>query len=118
MSFFAKASATDSVEYATPDGQGYIRLRKELSKADVNNLYKESPHGDEDRVGMISFSEKLAELLVVDWSNTDPDGQPIPFSIKEFRGLNAKAAQWIEKTIGNHFKEITGSETEELEKKP
>jgi hypothetical protein len=117
MSFFAKASVTDYKEYTTPDGEGFIRLRKELSKQDVNGLYKDSPRGEDDRVGMVSFSEKLVEKLIVGWSNTDPDGNAVEFGIKEFRALNAQAAQWIEKTVGQHFRDITGTEAEDLEKK-
>lgn len=116
--FFGAADVTESIEYQTPDGQGWIKLRSELTKAEMNKLYQTSPQSDNDRVGVISFSEKLIETLFAGWSNTDENGNEIEFNIKTFRQMGQKAAQWVEKTVGEHFKTITGAEVEETEKKP
>lgn len=116
--FFGAADVTEFIEYATPDGEGYIRLRSELTKAEMNKLYQTSPQSDNDRVGVISFSEKLLETLFAGWSNTDEHGNEVEFNIKVFRTMGQKSAQWVEKTVGEHFRTITGAEVEELEKKP
>ena len=116
--FFSAADVSDFIEYQTPDGEGYIRLRSQLTKAEMNKLYQTSPQSDNDRTGVISFSEKLIETLFAGWSNTDEHGNEVDFSIKEFRKMGQKPAQWVEKTVGEHFKSITGAEVEELEKKP
>ncbi len=115
--FFGAANVEEFAEYKTPDGEGYIRLRTELTKSDMNRLYKDSPQGDNDRQGVITFSEKLLETLFVGWSNSDSNGNEVPFTIKTFRDMSSKSAQWVEKTVGEHFRTITGTETEELEKK-
>lgn len=116
--FFSAASLDDFIEYPTPDGEGYIRLRSELTKQEMNKLYQASPQSENDRSGVISFTEKLLEMLFLGWSNTDEHGNEVEFSIKLFRNMGQKSAQWVEKTVGEHFRTISGVETDEMEKKP
>jgi hypothetical protein len=61
--------------------------------------------------------EKLLELLVVGWSFTDENGNEIPFSVMEYRSLEASGTSWMEKTVNEHFRNITGAEVEDMEKK-
>lgn len=117
--FFAKSNPSEYIEVVTPDGEGFIRLRKTISKGDVNGLYKQSPRGDDDRNGVISFSEKLSELLILGWSFEDEQGNQKPFNIADFRALEAPAAAWIEKEVGKHFEGLTKNVNgEDEEKKP
>lgn len=115
--FFAAADVASYTEYKTPDGEGYIRLRSELTKNEMNKIYTTAPQSENDRVGNISFSEKLVETLFAGWSFTDDQGNVMEFNSKVFKSMNNKAAAWIEKTVGEHLREITGAEVEELEKK-
>ena len=116
--FFSPASLDEYIEYPTPDGEGYIRLRSELTKQQMNKLYQASPQSENDRTGVISFTEKLLETLFLGCSNTDAKGNEVEFTIKMFREMSQKSAQWVEKTVGDHFRTITGAEVEDLEKKP
>lgn len=118
MSFFKPANLSSSTEYRTPDGEDYLLLRDELAKTEVNNLYVDSPAGDDDRRGQISFIESLMELMIVGWSYRDENGNERPFDVVIYRQLNAQVTAWMEKTVNDHFRKATGADAENVEKKP
>jgi len=118
MSFFKRADTASTTEFRTPDGEDYLLLRDELAKSEVNNLYVDSPAGDEDRRGQISFIEELMQLMIVGWSYRDENGNEVPFDVFIYRELDAQVTSWMEKTVNEHFRKATGADTEDVEKKP
>lgn len=117
-SFFKRVNIDDFDEYTAPNGEDFIRVRKEISKKEMNDLLKSAPASESDRNGIIAFTEKAADLLVVGWSGTDDNGNAIPFDTKVYRELVFPVAQWIEQTLNDHFQKLTASVTEDAEKKP
>lgn len=115
--FFSNADVSDVTRYEA-EGGAWIELRNQLSKREMNDLFKKSPQSENDRSGVISFSTELIQILFSGWSNVDEHGNEVEFNAKTFNALAQKPAQWIEKTVGEHFRTITGTEVEELEKKP
>jgi len=117
-SFFRRAKLHETVRYETPDGGDWVELRAELSKGEMNKIALSAPRNTEDMERNLAFVERIAELLIVDWSMTDEDGNKIPFSLEEYRALAPEPSQWLDSTLSQHFVAMTGKVVEELEGKP
>ena len=118
MGFFRRASIDDVIRYTTPDGEDWVDLRKEFSKAEVNKIILSSPKNNEDLAGSLSFIERFAETAVVAWSMVDDKGKEVKFSLDEYRKLAAEASQWLDRQLIEHLQKSIGNEVEEEEKKP
>lgn len=118
MGFFRRANAEDVIRYTTPDGEDWIDLRKEFSKAEVNKIILSSPKANDDLAGSLSFVERFAEMAVVSWSMVDDKGKEVKFTVEEYKKLAAESSQWLDKTLVEHLQKTIGREVEDQEKKP
>lgn len=118
MSNFFKKARTDKVDrYIAPDGENWIELRAELSKAEANRILEHSPSSERDIRGGLSFYEYFYESTIVRWSATDEEGSPIAATVEAYRELEATVARWIDETLTKHLSKTLGSKVEELEGK-
>lgn len=118
MAFFELASNDEKIRIETEDGQDWIEVKADLSKAEFNKLALNGPRNNEDRAGGLSFSETLVQTFVKGWSFTDADGKPVEFSMALYKGMKTQAANWISSKVMDHFSDITSVEVEEAEGKP
>lgn len=115
MSFFRVVNKAETKRITAPDGESYIEVLADISKADFNKLVKQAPRVENDIDNTLSFAEKVVEYFVVGWSHTDDAGKPVPFDIPTFRALPADVANWVSQTVINYFNEK--SQVEEAAKK-
>lgn len=118
MSFFRRANESEVERVPTPDGEGFVDLKAEFSKGEVNKIIMNAPKSQDDIAGSLQFIERFAEIAVLDWSMTDEKGNKVPFSIQEYRRLHADAAKWLDQTLAAHLQKTIGKDVEELEGKP
>lgn len=118
MGFFRRADANEVERYTTPDGEDWVDLRKEFSKSEVNKIITTSPKSNDDIGGSLSFVERFAEMAVVGWSAVNEKGEPIKFTVEEYRKLAASAGQWLDRTLIEHLQKTIGGEVDAKEKKP
>lgn len=115
--FFKKARTDTTTRYFTPDGDDYIDLRAELSKAEANQILSASPTGERDIEGGLAFFEHFFAKTIVGWSFVDEEEHPVPPTIENYRSLEASAARWIDEQLGTHLNKTLGAKVEELEGK-
>lgn len=115
--FFKLARIDETTRYHTPDGDDYIDLRAELSKAEANQILSASPTGERDIEGGLAFFEHFFQKTCVGWSMTDDEGHPVKPTVEAYRSLEASAARWIDEQLGVHLNKTLGARVEDLEGK-
>lgn len=118
MSFFRIANPDEVKRIETPDGEGFLELKVEFSKAEINRVVLAAPKNNEDVKGGLNFIERFAEIAVMGWSMTDDKGNPVKFDIKVYQSLHSDAAKWIDEQLAEHLKATIGKDVEDVEGKP
>lgn len=111
MAFLRFANTEETKRYETPDGDEYIDLRAEISKKEATSLLKFAPKKEDDLDGGLRFIEKAFNDLIVAWS------LDAPTNVESYQKLDAAAATWIDRTVGNHLRSVLGTEAEAAEGK-
>jgi hypothetical protein len=118
MDFFRVANNEDVKRIITPGGEGFLDLKGEFSKGEVNKIIINAPKDTTDVAGSLSFIERFAEIAILDWSFKDKEGKPVKFSLKVYRELAAPVAKWLDAQLGEHLQSTIGKDVEEVEGKP
>ena len=118
MGFFRVANADEVKRIETPDGEDYIELYMEFSKAQINKVILAAPKGQDDVAGGLNFIERFFEVAVADWSMTDDKGNKVKPTVKVYQSLANDAAKWIDEQLAEHLKLTIGKDVEEVEGKP
>lgn len=118
MGFFKFANPDEVKRIETPDGEDYLELYVEFSKAQINKVILAAPKGQDDVAGGLNFIERFFEVSVAGWSMTDKDGKPVKPTLDAYRKLHNDAAKWIDEQLAEHLKSTIGKDVEEVEGKP
>lgn len=99
----------------------FIDLRTQLTKAEASTLLKFAPRKEDDLEGGLRFIERAFNDIVEGWSLTteDENGNEISVepSVEVYQQLDAAAAAWIDRSVGQHLRSVLGSEAEGAEGK-
>lgn len=118
MGKFLRLANTDEVKrYYYEDTEEYIDLRGELSKQQASNLLRFAPRKEDDLDGGMRFIAKAFNDLIVGWSLTDEKGKDVAPSMEVYEQLEAAAATWIDRTVGEHLREALVGEGDQAEGK-
>jgi len=115
--FLRLANTEETQRYYYEDTEEYIELRADLNKKQASNLLKFAPRKEDDLDGGLRFIAKAFADLVVGWSLTDDDGNNLPTTIEIYEQLDAGAAMWIDRTVGEHLRSKLNTEAEVVEGK-
>lgn len=118
MAFFELANNEEVIRIETEDGQDWIEVKADLSKAEFNRLALAGPQNPDDRAGGLTFMDKVVETFVRGWSFKDENGNPVEFDMRLYKNLKTQAANWISGKCMEHFNNLTKVEVEEAEGKP
>jgi len=117
--FFKKADkgATEVFYFGpeTAEDRPFIRVRSSLSKKEVNNLLVSAPSEQKDIKGAFNFFDIFFERVIVDWSYTDDDGNPVPPTLNALDDMDSSAARAIQDKLSVHLNKIIGREVEQAE---
>lgn len=115
--FLRLANTEETQRYYYEDTDEYIELRADLNKKQASNLLKFAPRKEDDLDGGLRFIAKAFADLVVGWSLTDENDQPLPATVEIYEQLEAGPAMWIDRTVGEHLRMKLNTEAEAVEGK-
>lgn len=118
MSFFRVANPAEVKRIETPDGEGFLELKVEFSKSEINKVILAAPKAQDDIKGGLNFIERFAEVAVMGWSMVDDKGAPVKFAIPVYQSLHSEAAKWIDEQLAEHLKATIGKDVDDAEGKP
>ena len=115
----ADTQATKTIMH--DDGENFIVVRTNLTKAEANRLMEHSPTRedvDNRMIKTIELIEASMEVFVTDWSVEDDDGNKIVPTIASYRELPASIGAWIDQQVQKEVSVAMGVDVEEAEGKP
>lgn len=115
--FLRLANTEETQRYYYEGTEEYIELRADLNKKQASNLLKFAPRKEDDLDGGLRFIAKAFADLVVGWSLTDDNDKPLEPSMDVYEALDAGAAMWIDRTVGEHLRMKLNTEAEAVEGK-
>lgn len=118
MSFFQLANNEEVIRFETEDGQDWIEVKADLSKAEFNKLALAGPSSADDRAGGLTFMDKVVQTFMRDWSFKDAEGNAVEFDMRLYKNLQVGPANWISGKCMEHFNNLTKIEVEDAEGKP
>ncbi len=113
----ADAEATDVYFFGEEDEEDrdWIRVRSSITNAEAHQLLGKAPTGERDLIGGFEFIERVFDKVIVAWSLTDKNGDPLAPTVENFRTMDAAGARHIEDKVAQHLSRLLGREVEKLE---
>lgn len=111
MAFLRLANEEEFDRVYYEDTEEFIDLKKEISKKTANGLLKFAPQKENNLEEGLRFIERAFRDIVVGWSLDAPP------TVETYQKLDAAAAQWIDRTVGNHVRKVLGVDAQEVEGK-
>ena len=114
---FKIANEKSTKRFETEEGD-YIVVRAEISKQEHINLTRGltiNASGDRNIDEVLTMQDNLFQLLVLEWSVKDNEGNDVPVSVEAYHNLDLETSSVIDKWLQEHMAEKFGREVEELE---
>jgi hypothetical protein len=118
MGFLRVSNPQEVRRITTPEGDDWIELKADFSKADVNKMIVRAPKTGDDIKSSLDFIDSFFEIAVVNWSLTDDAGNAVKPSLSVYKSLSNDAAKWVDEQLGEAISSLLGKEAEEEGKQP
>lgn len=97
------------------DDRDFIRVRASLTKGEANDILLKAPTENKDLKGAFNFLDTFFAKVIVDWSLTDDEGNPLPCTLDQYKEMDAGSARLIQDKLGEHLNKVLGREIEVAE---